>query len=187
MMNERVAFHEAGHAVVAHALGFRSDGMKVWFEENRGYTAQQPPSEDDLVKMTLAQSAEHLKTYLSVQAAGHAAESILAGQDPYLRPIFMSGAITDFQQATETAMAVYGAESAPTIMQSNRAEFAANGEKRVRFLLHEAMEKAVTMLRQPKTWAKVQKLARALIAQATDEEPVGTLSGEDVDAILDAA
>lgn len=99
---QAVAYHELGHAFLAHLLPNADEVQKITIIPRTkgalGYTMQAPGEEHYLV------TREEMEDQIAVSLAGRAAEEVLLGQ-------VSTGAANDIEKATETArrmVTVYG-------------------------------------------------------------------------------
>jgi cell division protease FtsH len=187
---ERVAAHEAGHAIVASLLPGADPVHKISIVQ-RGYEAlghtMQLPSEDRYLR-----TKQELRAHLAVFVAGRAAELIVFGETS-------TGGHNDLQRATEVARAMaaeYGMSDAigpvavdlrtrspylPVAGTENvdrvSEETAREVDHEVRALMTDAHDTASRLLQEHRT--TVDAVVRLLLEHEVVE-------GEDVRRLLDA-
>ena len=170
-----IAYHEAGHALVARLMGDAMQLHKVTIVPRGlalGYTMNLPEEDRYL------QSTEELRDWLKVILAGRAAEQVVFGR-------ITNGAANDLDRATQIARSMvfeWGmGESVPHLQV--RADNYALSEETKR--LRDAEQRAITDAAYRDALALVEryrpyldKLALALLAQETLERP-------EIDRLLD--
>lgn len=146
-MIELIAYHEAGHALVAYLLGGRV--RQVTIEPDHDDGPRRGGDTQVIWRRTRADEVEFAKKSVQVHLAGPVAEMIYSGE-PY-HPAFIAEWAADWQGASESAALLHREES-----------------KQVQFL--EAV--SITLhrqLQQDELWMALATLADQLLAHETLE------------------
>ncbi len=131
---ELAAYHEAGHAVVAHALGVEVEGVSIVQDQgSSGHTTTPRP---DNVDSSDEEVSADLEKHLITGVAGAASEELLTEELSDLRGKDLEG----------VAKLLMGLEDAGASVQADSEE---------------ALDKAKSILRD--NWGSVQALAGALL------------------------
>jgi ATP-dependent Zn protease len=131
---ELAAYHEAGHAVVAHALGVEVEGVSIVQDQgSSGHTTTPRP---DNVDSSDEEVSADLEKHLITGVAGAASEELLTEELSDLRGKNLEG----------VAKLLMGLEDAGAPVQADSEE---------------ALDKAKSILRDH--WGSVQALAEALL------------------------
>ncbi len=147
---ELAAYHEAGHAVVAHALGVEVEGVSIVQDEgNLGHTTTPRP---DNVDSSDEEASADLEKHLITGVAGAASEELFTEELSELPGKDMAG----------VAKLLMGLEDAGAPVQADSEE---------------ALDEAKSILRE--NWSSVQALAEALLEhEELDREGVLAVIGE---------
>ena len=170
-----IAYHEAGHALVARLMGDAMQLHKVTIVprgQALGYTMNLPEEDRYL------QSTEELRDWLKVILAGRAAEQVVFGR-------ITNGAVNDLDRATQIARAMvfeWGMGASVPHLQVRADNYALSEEtKRLRdaeqlAITDAAYRDALELVGRYRPY--LDKLAQALLAQET-------LERDEIDRLLD--
>jgi cell division protease FtsH len=163
-----IAYHEAGHALVARLMGDAMQLHKVTIVprgQALGYTLNLPEEDRHL------QSTEELRDWLKVILAGRAAEQVVFGR-------ITNGAANDLDRATQIARAMvfeWGMGASVPHLQVRADDYALSEETK---RLRDGEQRAITDAAYRDALALVErhrpyldKLAQALLAQETLDRP----------------
>jgi len=172
----KIAFHEAGHAVLHHMLEYANAVHKITIVSRGragGYVMSLPEDEHSLT------SLQQFDDYIATTMGGRAAEDIIFGQ-------LTTGASMDLQQATQAARAMvmrfgmsdslgprtFGSGNGPMFLgrelyeQRDYSEEAAEEiDREVRRIVSNAYERAKSILLENKS--KLEAVANALVEVET--------------------
>jgi cell division protease FtsH len=170
-----IAYHEAGHALVARLMGDAMQLHKVTIVPRGhalGYTLNLPEEDRYL------QSTEELRDWLKVILAGRAAEQVVFGR-------ITNGAANDLDRATQIARAMvfeWGMGTSVPHLQVRADNYALSEETKQlrdgeqRAITDAAYRDALALVERHRTY--LDRLAHALLAHETLERP-------EIDRLLD--
>lgn len=156
-MSELIAYHEAGHALMAYLLGGRV--RIVTIEPDRDDGPERQGNTQVVWRRSGISDKDFAKTSVQVSLAGPVAEMIYSG-DPY-HPGLVAEWAVDWREAWETAIPLHAEE-----------------RKRLKYLEYVSIQ-LYHRLKEDNLWAALASLADNLMAHETLEaEQVEEIVGE---------
>ena len=110
ILDRALAYHEAGHQVIAHALGVAASGIEL--HSTGGHAHDGLPAGTYTAEIMTAADRTHCRRKILILVAGEVAERLLYEEEGWTADQFWS--VADHQMVRDHLHAVFGHEDPPT-------------------------------------------------------------------------